>query len=198
MRVQQQVDERVAVLARARSGVAGAGAACGSGTAPRTDRRRPAGSCRRQARLLDDVDQPEIAHAQRGLDQLVERHPAVSPPSNSTPVAAERAASAPIGSLPGRNCDHAPGRAGAGHEPAVQRRPQPAVDQRGLAAARGADDREEAVARELVDHPVDLALAAEEQVLLVLAERPQAGKGFAGRRCRPVIRLSSQPPRPAR
>ena len=64
----------------------------------------------------------------------------------------------------------------------MQRRPQPAIDQRGFAAAGGADHGQKTRGGKLVDHGVDLAFPAEEQMLLVLPEWPQPGKriGRAG------------------
>ena len=64
------------------------------------------------------------------------------------------------------------------HQALAERRAQPAIDERGFAAARSADDGQKARGRKLVDHGVDLVLPAEEQVLLVLPERPQARKGI--------------------
>jgi hypothetical protein len=70
----------------------------------------------------------------------------------------------------------APTRAGAGHEPAVQRGDQARADQGGLAAAGGADDGEEAGAAQAGEQIVDLALAAEEEVLLLRLEAAQTGE----------------------
>ena len=51
--------------------------------------------------------------------------------------------------------------------------PQPAIHERGLAAAGRSDRRRESgVAASFVDHGVDLAFPAEEQILLVLPEGP--------------------------
>jgi hypothetical protein len=59
---------------------------------------------------------------------------------------------------------------------------QPGAHQRGLATARGAGHREEAMSREAVDHCVDLPLASEKNVSLVALERPQARIGGARHR----------------
>ena len=48
--------------------------------------------------------------------------------------------------------------------------------QRRLAAARGADDRQESVRSQQLEQSGGLLLAAEEEVVLVAAKRAQAGK----------------------
>jgi hypothetical protein len=53
----------------------------------------------------------------------------------------------------------------------MQRRTQAAVDQRRFARTRRADDDQEMRVRKGVDHAVDLVLAAEEKMLLILTER---------------------------
>ena len=73
---------------------------------------------------------------------------------------------------------HAPGRPGAGHEAPMQGRAQPAVDQRGLAGARGAHHGQEASLGQRVHHDIDLLLAAEKQVFLFFAKRSQPRVGI--------------------
>src|SRR4051812_20746077 len=102
--------------------------------------------------------------------------PSVACSRNSTPSCARPRAIAPIGSLPGRNC------ATRQAVPARDIRPwegrlQPAVHERRLAAAGGADYGQKARVGQLVDHGIDLVLPTEEQMLLVLPEGPQARKG---------------------
>ena len=60
----------------------------------------------------------------------------------------------------------------------MQGRAQPAVDQRGLAGARGAHHGQEVSLGQRVHHDIDLLLAAEEQVFLVFAERSQPRVGI--------------------
>src|SRR6516162_10994455 len=81
----------------------------------------------------------------------------------------------------GTELRHAPCGAGPGHQALAEGRPQPAVDQRGLAAAGSADDGQKARVGQLVDHGIDLVLPAEEQMLLILSEGPQARKGIRPR-----------------
>jgi len=61
------------------------------------------------------------------------------------------------------------------------------MDQRGTAVAGNPEATSTPLARvglgELVEHLVDLALAAEEAVRLLAAEWPQTGIGATGRRC---------------
>ena len=68
----------------------------------------------------------------------------------------------------------APARAGRRHESAVQAGEQAGAHERRLAAARDADDREEALAGEPRDELVALPVASEEKVRLVLLVRAQA------------------------
>ena len=92
------------------------------------------------------------------------------------PGSASARASALIGSPPGRNCTIRQCEPARAIKSAPQGRFQSAVHQRRLAAARGADDRKKSADRELVDHRVDLAFAAEEEVFLLFAERTQSRK----------------------
>ena len=103
--------------------------------------------------------------------------PAAACSRNSTPSCASARAIAPIGSLPGRNCAmrHA---VPAGHQALAQRRPQPAVDERGFAAARSADDGQKARVGQLVDHGIDLVLPAEEQCSSSSLKGRKPGKGL--------------------
>ena len=137
--------------------------------------------------LLDDVDQPEPAHAQGRLDNLFARHArgrrclARRRRGEQHAVLRQRVRQRRQRIAARPHHGDAPGRAGAGHQPAVQCRAQAAVDERRLAAARGPQHREKTLRCQLVDHRVDFRLATEEQLLLVGAERPQAGKRMAGR-----------------
>ena len=73
--------------------------------------------------------------------------------------------------------DDAPGAARFVQEAEVERRQEAGLDQRGLAAARRAGDGKEPVQTQPVDHLVDMALAAEEDVGLFAQERPETGIG---------------------
>jgi hypothetical protein len=54
-----------------------------------------------------------------------------------------------------------------------------AIDEGRFAAAGSTEYSEEAVAGELVNNRVNLALASEEQMLFVFLERPESGKRIA-------------------
>ena len=98
------------------------------------------------ARLADGVDEAERAAAQRGFEQhAVGRSPARRCRAPSTSGASSAAARWPIGSSPGRRIATRQLEPACTMEPAVQRRNQAGADQRRLAAAGGADDRQEAV-----------------------------------------------------
>ena len=71
---------------------------------------------------------------------------------------------------------HLPGRAGLGHGAAIKLGDHAGPHQRRLAAARGADDRQESVGSQQLEQSGSLLLAAEEEVVLVAAKRAQAGK----------------------
>jgi hypothetical protein len=70
----------------------------------------------------------------------------------------------------------APAGTGTRHEAALQRRDQPRSHQRRLAAARGADDGDEAGGPEPADERIGVGLAAEKEMLLVGLERPESGE----------------------
>ena len=76
-----------------------------------------------------------------------------------------------------------PARAGLVQKPDLERVEQAGLDQRGFAAARGAEHGEEARRRQPVDHIVDAALAAEEEVGLFAREgaQPRIGQSLPGR-----------------
>ena len=80
------------------------------------------------------------------------------------------------GAAAGAENHHLPGRAGLGHGAAVQLGDHAGPHQRRLAAARGADDRQESVRSQQLQERRGLLLAAEEQVVLVAAKRAEAGK----------------------
>jgi hypothetical protein len=142
----------------------------------------------RQARLRDDVDEAETAQPQRGFHEFLCGKSLVVPPFEQHAGFCQRFRQRAdrIAAAARTELRHAPRRAGTGHVAAMQRRPQAAIDQRGLAASRGADHRQEAMRGKLVDHAVDLALAPEEQVLLIRTKRTQARERVshgADRRC---------------
>ncbi len=132
--------------------------------------------------LFVGVHQAELAHAQGGFDDLLDRH-SFDFRGAEEAVGLHQGLRHRLDGIAARTeVRHAPRRSGGGHQAATQRGLESAIHQRRLAAARGADDRQEAVGRELVDHGVDLALATEEEVLLALVERTQAGK-WIGQPC---------------
>ena len=118
----------------------------GSGTAPRTGRRRSGRSrTGRDARLPDRLDQAERAAAQRGFEQHRLVLASGSPwrrarPGRRAPPPGGRSGPRPDGITATRQLEPA-----VDHDAAVQRRDQAGTDQRRLAAAGGADDREEPV-----------------------------------------------------
>ena len=71
---------------------------------------------------------------------------------------------------------NAPARPRAAHRPAVQRGDQARADERGLAAARGADDREQTSRAQAAEQFVDLCFASEKEMIFVWLERPQPRK----------------------
>src|SRR5262245_24126960 len=73
---------------------------------------------------------------------------------------------------------HSPMGPGRGHQAALERRQQCRPHQRGLAAARRAYHGQEPPTGEAPYELVALLVAAEEEVGLVLHERPQAGEGI--------------------
>ena len=73
--------------------------------------------------------------------------------------------------------DDAPGAAGFVQKAEIECRQEAGLDQRGLAAARRAGDRKEPVQTQPVDHLVDMAFAAEEDVGLFAQERPETRIG---------------------
>jgi hypothetical protein len=70
--------------------------------------------------------------------------------------------------------DHGPARAGFRHDPDFERVKEARPDQRRLAAAGGAENREKPRPGQLINHLVDAAFAAEEEIALFLPERSQA------------------------
>ena len=129
-----------------------------------------------QSRLLEDVDQSQLAHAQRGFDDFGQRQALHRILAKQHAVLPQGASHRAYRIIAGTELGHAPRCAGAGHQALAKRRPQAAVHERGLAAAGRSDDGEKVRVGQLVDHGVDLALPAEEQILLVLTEWPQARK----------------------
>ena len=129
-----------------------------------------------QSRLLENVDQSQLAHAQGGFDDIGQRQAFRRIPGETARRPRQGAShrSDRIGAGP--ELRHAPRGAGASHQTLAKRRPQPAVHQRGLAAAGRSDDGEKARGGQFVDHGVDLVLPAEEQILLVLPEGPETRK----------------------
>src|SRR5580693_7436042 len=95
--------------------------------------------------------------------------PSATGSRNSTPSCPRARATARIGSLAGRNC-------AIRHAALAHGWPQTTVHHRRLAAAGRSDDGEKVRVCQLVDHGVDLILPAEEQILLILPEGPQARK----------------------
>ncbi len=135
----------------------------------------------RQARLADAIDETAGAAAQRGFqEQSIELGEFAAGAEYLGRV--ERARQVADRRVPGAQDGDPPARAGARHVAAVERRDQSGPHQRGLAAARTADDREEAIAAQPPQQFVDLPLAAEEQVVFVRFEGPQAGKRIEGGR----------------
>ena len=90
--------------------------------------------------------------------------------------------------------DHLPRRAGAAHRSPVERGDQARTDERGLAAARGADHREEPMRSEKREELGRLSLAPEEQPVLVGMKRSQTWKRIG----EPIVRHRSSPPECAR
>ena len=131
-----------------------------------------------QPRLLADVDQSQLAHAQGGLDDLGQRQARRRILTKQHAVLGQGAGHRPIGSLPGRNWamrQAVPARAirprrKAGRSPQLTSEDLPLPEVPTTARKR--------VAGQLVDHGIDLVLPAEEQMLLILPERPQARKGI--------------------
>src|SRR5262249_15718921 len=71
---------------------------------------------------------------------------------------------------------HLPGGAGVGHRAAVELGDHAGPHERGLAAARGPDHRQEAVHAQELQQRRDLLLAAKEPVVLVAAKGAETGK----------------------
>src|SRR6516164_7643335 len=71
---------------------------------------------------------------------------------------------------------HAPAGPRPRHEPADERRDEARSNQGGLAAAGRTDHREKAGGSQAAEQLVDLALASEEEMILVGFERPKPGK----------------------
>ncbi len=74
---------------------------------------------------------------------------------------------------------HAPARSRLRHRAAVKRRDQAASNQRGLAAARRADDRQESIRSKPPQQLVDLVLATEKETVLVGFEGTKTGERTA-------------------
>ena len=166
-----------------------------------------------QLRLLVDVDQPQLTHAQAGFDDLGQRQACRRMLTKQHAVLCQGASHRPDRITAGTELRHAPRGACPGHQALAQGWPQSAIDERRFATARGADDGQKARVGQLVDHRIDLVLPAEKQVLLILPERPQARKGIglnAGRcdvhaglpaaftaRMKPAIAAASKPANPS-
>ena len=129
-----------------------------------------------QSRLFENVDQSLLAHAQGGFDDIGQRQAFRGIPGKQHAVLSQSAShrSDRIGAGP--KLRHAPRGARASHQTLAKRRPQPAVHQRGLAAAGRSDNGEKAGGGQFVDHGVDLVLPAEKQIFLVLPEGPETRK----------------------
>ena len=116
---------------------------------------------------------PERAAAERGFEQARDSYSplAGSPPSTSGRSSADGQIADRVAA--GTQERDAPARSGLRHVAAVQRGDQPGADERGLAAARRADDAQEARVPQAAEQIVDLLLPAEEQVVLVGLEAAQ-------------------------
>ena len=131
---------------------------------------------RRQPGLAHRLEEAAAAAAQESVERGATRVAQLAGwPEHIGVVERRRHAADGILARPER-CD-TPAGSRLHHEPAVQGRNETRADQRRLAAARGADDREEASGPEAPQEVVHLALAPEEQVVLVRLEGPQARKG---------------------
>src|SRR5271166_2482788 len=147
--------------------------------------------------LLEKVDQAEVAHSQSGLDHVLQCLPADVETAKHHSRLGQGSRQGLNRISAGPELSHPPCRASAGHPAPAQSRPQAAVHQRGLSAARGPNYRQKALDRQLVDHHVNLALPAKEKVFLIFAKRPQAGEGIgktdAGGGAHAVAPLPSSP-----
>jgi hypothetical protein len=122
------------------------------------------------------VHEAERAAPQRGLDERGP-HAGVGPARAEHRFVGERQREVAEGVVAGAHDGDAPARAGPGHQAAVERGQQPGADERRLAAPGGADDGEEARAAEPREQLVRLALAPEEEVVLLRLEGAEAREG---------------------
>ena len=137
-----------------------------------------------QGCLLHDVDQPPLAHAQGGVDDVQQRQTPRFEIAEQHPVFGKGLGHRGQRVVAGPELGHAPAGAGAGHSSLVQGRPQAAVHQGGFAAPRGAHHRQESPLGKFVDQGIYLMFPAEEQMLLLFPEGPQTRKWIGDRRGR--------------
>ena len=133
---------------------------------------------RRDVRLTDRVDQAERAAAQRRFEQHAARARDLGVLALDTQHAAFGHGGREVADriFAGAEGRHAPARAGAHHEAALQRGDQARADERRLAAAGRADDRQEPRRAQAPEQLVGFLLATEKQVVFVRLERTQTGK----------------------